>query len=72
MPQSSAGEWLTAEEVAEELRIPRQQVYKLARESDLPATRIGGRTLRFRRADFDAWLEARKNISQTSDTSEGG
>jgi excisionase family DNA binding protein len=56
---------MTVGEVAEELRIRRQQVYKLIRTSELPAHYITERTIRVRRDELYTWLETRK-------TSEGG
>jgi excisionase family DNA binding protein len=61
MRASNGEQWMTVEEVAEELRIPRRQVYKLIHGSELPAHRIGKRTIRVNRAELYAWLEDRKN-----------
>ena len=56
---------MTVGEVAEELKLPPARVYKLIRgdggEADpLPAHRVGSRTIRVRREDLYAWLNARK------------
>lgn len=58
--------WMTVGEVAEELKLKPNQVYKLIKESKIPATRITPRTIRVSRDDLYAWLESRKN------TPEGG
>jgi excisionase family DNA binding protein len=46
---------LTAEEVAELLRLPVSTIYDLARTARLPHLRIG-RALRFSRSDLEAHL----------------
>ena len=48
---------LTVSDVAELLRMPRSTVYDLARRGLLPGHRLG-RSLRFIRAEIDAWLRA--------------
>jgi excisionase family DNA binding protein len=48
---------LTVADVAELLRMPRSTVYDLARRGLLPGHRLG-RSLRFIRAEIDAWLRA--------------
>lgn len=47
---------LTVKDVAEYLRMSEAKVYRLAREGQLPVTRIG-KTWRFRKDLLDAWLE---------------
>jgi excisionase family DNA binding protein len=49
---------LTAEEVAELLRLPASTVYDLARTGRLPHLRIG-RALRFSQSDLEAHLAER-------------
>jgi excisionase family DNA binding protein len=51
-----AREWLTVPEVAEELRIPRSQAYELCARGDLPAVRIGERSIRINRAELESFL----------------
>lgn len=46
--------FLTADEVAEELRVRRDRVYQLAREGILPVVRLG-RTIRVDREVFEEW-----------------
>lgn len=48
-----------ADYVAEWLSCDRQRVYRMARDGRLPAVRIGGNTIRFRRSDVERWLEIR-------------
>jgi excisionase family DNA binding protein len=49
---------LTAREVAERLGFSPETVLRWTRAGDLPALRLG-RSLRYRPADVDAWLELR-------------
>jgi excisionase family DNA binding protein len=46
---------LTAEEVAEQLRVSTMTVYRLIRRGELPAVRVG-RNYRVRTADLEAYL----------------
>jgi len=50
---------LTLAEVAEELRVSPTQVRRLIAAHGLPHIRIGERRIIVRRADLEAWLEAR-------------
>ena len=63
---------LTASEVAKYLRVKTETVYKLIRNGDLPAARIGGQW-RFREIELERWVEARMapEIRQTDETSNG-
>jgi len=47
---------LTADEVAEMLRIPKARVYELARQAKIPCARIG-RLVRFPQAKVLEWIE---------------
>lgn len=55
--QQSIPKLLTAEEVAEMLRIPKAHVYELARRGKIPCTRIG-RLVRFPQARILEWIES--------------
>ncbi len=63
MEARKLAEWLTATEVADELRIPRKQVYKMVKEGDLPAHRIAGRTIRISRTDLNTYLASRRTTA---------
>jgi len=52
---------LTAATVAKVLGVSKERVYELSREGDLPTVRLGKRTLRWRRAALDAWVEGRES-----------
>jgi excisionase family DNA binding protein len=54
--ETKAREWLTVPEVAEELRIPRSRAYELCARGDLPAVRIGERSIRINRAELERFL----------------
>jgi excisionase family DNA binding protein len=48
--------FLTTEEVLGYLNITPRTIYRLIRNGELPAIRVG-RQWRFRRADLDLWVE---------------
>ncbi len=48
--------WLTVPEAAEELRIPRTRCYELIQRGELPAVRIGERSIRVNRAELEQFL----------------
>ena len=58
---SSIGEaperpWLTVREVAEELHIPRTRCYELIARGELPAVRVGERSIRVNKAQLEKFL----------------
>lgn len=55
-------EFLTAEEVAEYLRLPLSTVYKLVQDKRLPGFKVG-KHWRFRKETFEQWI---KNQEQKS------
>ena len=57
-------EFLTAEEVAEYLRLPLSTVYKLAQEKRLPGFKVG-KHWRFRKETLNEWLRQQEKKSQT-------
>ena len=63
---SSIGEraWLTVREAAEELRLPRTRTYELIQRGELPAVRIGERSIRVNKAELERFLlESRRVVS---------
>ncbi len=61
MSQSFAqARFLTAQEVAELLRVSTMTVYRLIKAGDLPAVRVG-RSFRVRDVDVDAYVSSRYN-----------
>jgi len=58
-------EFLTAEEVAEYLRLPLSTVYKLVQDKRLPGFKVG-KHWRFRREAFREWITQQENASFSS------
>jgi excisionase family DNA binding protein len=48
---------LTAEEVADRLQLPVDDVHQLAKRDRIPHLRLGHNALRFRAKAIDRWLE---------------
>jgi excisionase family DNA binding protein len=57
--------WLTVPEAAQELRIPRTRCYELIQRGELPAVRIGERSIRVNRLELEKFLlENRRVVAQ--------
>ena len=57
--------WLTVPEAAVELRIPRTRCYELIQRGELPAVRIGERSIRVNRRELERFLlESRRIASE--------
>lgn len=57
--------WITVPEVAKELKIPRSRAYDLCARGDLPAVRIGERSIRVHRGELERFLlETRRVVAQ--------
>jgi excisionase family DNA binding protein len=57
--------WLTVPDLAEELQIPRTRAYELIARGDLPAVRIGERSIRVNRQELERFLlETRRVVAQ--------
>ena len=54
--------WLTVPEAAEELRIPRSRCYELIQRGELPAVRIGERSLRVNRRELEKFLLENRRV----------
>jgi excisionase family DNA binding protein len=65
--------WLKVPEVAEELGIPRSRAYELIQHGELPAVRIGERSIRVNRRELERFLlETRQVVaSQTGHPQSG-
>ena len=57
-------EIMTAQEVAEYLRLAEATVYKLAQAGDIPAVKVG-RAWRFKKNMLDEWFRDEANASPT-------
>lgn len=56
--------WLRVPEVAEELNIPRTRVYELIQRGELPAVRVGERSIRVNRIELERFLlETRRVVA---------
>ena len=66
--EAKTHEWLTVPEVAQELRIPRSRAYELCARGELPAVRIGERSIRVNRRELERFLLETRQIvaSQTA------
>ncbi len=61
----SAKSWLTVPEAAEELRIPRTRCYELIQRGELPAVRLGERSIRDNHRELERFLlENRRVVAQ--------
>jgi excisionase family DNA binding protein len=57
--------WLTVPEVAEELNIPRSRAYELIQRGELPAVRVGERSIRVNRRELERFLlETRQVVAR--------
>ena len=56
METAAEQSWLTVPEVARELRIPRTRAYMLIANGELPAVRIGERSIRVHRGELERFL----------------
>ena len=65
-PDTSDKSWLTVPEAAKELRIPRTRCYELIQRGELPAVRIGERSIRVNRAELERYLLESRRVAGTS------
>jgi excisionase family DNA binding protein len=65
-PDTSYKSWLTVPEAAEELRIPRTRCYELIQRGELPAVRIGERSIRINRAELERFLLESRRVVDTN------
>ena len=54
---------MTIREVAEYLKLTEKTAYRLAAGGEIPGFKVGG-AWRFRKADIDLWIEAKKAESR--------
>ena len=63
-PEAGERSWLTVSEAAVELRIPRTRCYELIQRGELPAVRIGERSIRVHRQELERFLlESRRVVT---------
>jgi excisionase family DNA binding protein len=53
-------EWMTIEQVAEWLQVSTKTIRRYIESGSLPAVNLGGRAIRIRRQDLEAWLQTRR------------
>ena len=61
-PSVGQKSWLTVPEAAQELRIPRSRCYELIQRGELPAVRIGERSIRVNRLELEKFLLENRRI----------
>ena len=61
-----AKRWLTVPETAEELGIPRTRCYELIQRGELPAVRIGERSIRVNRAELERFLLDNRRVANSA------
>ena len=61
-PSTEEKSWLTVPEVAQELHIPRTRAYELIARGDLPAVRIGVRSIRVNRGELERFLLEKRRV----------
>ena len=71
--ETAGNEIMTAQEVANYLRLAEATVYKLAQAGDIPAVRVG-RAWRFKKELIDEWFrnQANKLAESEEDTAASG
>ncbi len=60
-------DWLTVPETAAELGIPRTRCYELIGRGDLPAVRIGERSIRVNRGELERFLFEKRRIAGSTE-----
>lgn len=58
-PMDDGDRLLNPEELAAYLNVPKGTVFSLTCRGQIPVTRLGPRTPRYRVSDIDAWLESK-------------
>jgi excisionase family DNA binding protein len=62
----SAKSWLTVPETAAELGIPRTRCYELIQRGELPAVRVGERSIRVNRAELERFLLEDRRVASAA------
>jgi len=61
--EAEVRDWLTVQEVARELRLPRSRAYELVARGEIPAVRIGSRTIRVHRGQLEQYLLTQRQVT---------
>jgi len=60
--ETKESSWLTVPEAARELQIPRTRCYELIQRGELPAVRIGERSIRINRSELERFLLENRRV----------
>jgi excisionase family DNA binding protein len=60
--ETKESSWLTVPDAARELQIPRTRCYELIQRGELPAVRIGERSIRINRAELERFLLENRRV----------
>ena len=63
--------WMTVKDVAEYLQLSSDQIYRLAQQRKIPASKVGARW-RFKREKIDEWVENQGAVQETQPSVGGG
>ena len=55
--------WMKVPEATEHFRVPRSRMYSLIQKGDLPAVRVGERSIRVNRHEVEQFLTEKQRIS---------
>ena len=73
IPQTTEKEWLKVPEAAELLGLPKTRAYELIQQGELPAVRIGERSIRVNRVELERFLlETRRVVASQTGLPESG
>ncbi len=61
-PTAHDGDWLTVAEAAGQLQIPKTRAYMLIQSGDLPAVRVGERSIRVNRRELERFLLEQRRV----------
>lgn len=61
--ETRQSEWMTVREVAELLKLPRTRAYELIQAGELPAVRLGERSIRVNRRELEQFLLQNRRVS---------
>lgn len=59
--------WLAIEELAEYLKMGRTKLYSMARDGDIPASKVGNQW-RFDREEIDQWMKSQRPAADKEQT----
>jgi excisionase family DNA binding protein len=60
--QAGTNQWLKVVEVAELLQLPRTRTYELIHRGELPAVRVGERSIRVHRDELERFLLEERRV----------